>query len=62
MDRPEILHDFSILEANIYAKGTNELLNEICNIIQQRNSKVMEETYLHLKESVNHAQPRAHTV
>ena len=35
IERPEMLHDFSFLELNPGAQGTNELLNGIYDIVQQ---------------------------
>lgn len=62
VDQVEILHYSRILEANLGAQGANELLNGIYKIVQQLNSKAVEERFLHLEEILPHAQHRSNTV
>lgn len=38
------------------------MINSIYNIVQLQNSKVVEERFLRLEESIQHAQPRANLV
>lgn len=48
--RPEALHGFQLLQANLDVQGANELLNNVYNIIRQQNSKVVEEYYFSSKK------------
>lgn len=54
IERPKISHSFGILKANL---GANELINGICNIVQQQNYKAMEERFLRLEENLHYTQP-----
>lgn len=54
IERPKISHSFGILKANL---GANELINGIYNIVQQQNSKAMEERFLCLEENLHYTQP-----
>lgn len=47
--RPKVLHVFGIHEENINVKGANKFLNYIYNIVQQQNSREIEELFLRLK-------------
>lgn len=57
VEQLEILHNFNILEMNLGAQDANELLNGIYNIVEQQNSKEMEERFLCLEESIHDTQP-----
>lgn len=62
MERPKISRKLGILQVNLGSQGGNELINNIDNTVQQKNSKAMEEKFFHLEESLQHIHPQLNTV
>lgn len=46
----EALPDFHTLQVNLGIQGTNELLNNVFNIVQQQNLQAIEERLQRLEE------------
>lgn len=58
----ETLHGFHTLQENLGIQGANELLNNVFNIIRQKNSNAIEERIQNLKESLQNGPSRENTI